>query len=730
MAYNPFGGSSSTGSTKSTSTYNPFGSSKKNDGGASFGGFFKNLGRDVKAASSGVFVALGGLVIDPIESAKKIYESYGETSFIGPLVTGDFGEAKSRIYRHPLGNILDMTIVGSIPGKGAALVQRLSKTTPKLEYDTAILAKAPETGISFKVASRNPIKRARQRYTAKIMNDLGELYPTALSKFTYIQKHEKGLRKQASADRRNRSYAEREMGRALQEATELIRDPVQSKKFQQVLFSQFGWDIAQNAGRLKAGQDLPKGMVYVAKEKFQEFRDPKRFNEELPDFFNNRTTKNAYEAMKDKDGYFITYSKDAERWRTEVSAQNKLLDTLWKKPQMLWKWNVLFAPRYLVNTTVGSMLMLAMKSNPLEFIGGFASAIRANKGLKAAEQFVDSGYKTFNRGWMKQHYLPQFEGFVGELGTMEKAGRIGKTITEGKYAGAYYKLANKIEQTIRAKGVSDFIARQPETKALMNKGFTFDEAAAIASKDKAFKARVIKESEDTFGQYYHYEKWEQIPRNIYPFYAWDRAILRHVKNLSSVRAAAIEHVGLAGTEMASKGLEQDELPPGFLQGLIALGGLGEAEAGIPGSPDRFPVLSTAGMNPYATLGEIVSPLIGERPDDLVAGMSPLISYPASAVLTGKTPGGAPIRDVGIPGLPGKLAGSVANIFEELPLSRVVSSGAGLTESTYETSQGEQPFLFSKSWQEMLAGYLGIPIKQISSKAIERRISLSKKLGQL
>ena len=88
------------------------------------GGFFSfkfdflgNLASDVKDAAYGFFPGLGQLAIHPIRTAKAIGRSYAEDSVWSSLIHGNFGEAGTRFYEHPLSPLLDVAALFS--GGGA-----------------------------------------------------------------------------------------------------------------------------------------------------------------------------------------------------------------------------------------------------------------------------------------------------------------------------------------------------------------------------------------------------------------------------------------------------------------------------------------------------------------------------------------------------------------------------------------------------------------------------------
>jgi len=709
----------------------------------SFSGFFKNFARDVEQAATGFFVGVGGIVVDPIETAKKIYESYGESSPWGPLFVGDFGEAGRRFYSHPLGPILDVAIVASAGGAVAGTAARATGRLPKVEmWDTAIAAGKPgEVGISMKRLSPNLFTKARQKAYMKFGDSLAELYAPAGKFVGPSARHEFGMRKVASARRRATAFAARDASTLFAKAAKIANEPLSLSLYAREIFKRQYKNQKDHAIPLETDK-LPRGMRYLTEESAALPRVSVITTENFPKLMDRypvfATTKNLAKAARDPAtgrplGVFRLKSG---RWNTELQSTNKILSTIWHKPQQLWKWNVLFAPRYVVNSVTGTTLMLAMTSNPIQFFGGLVSAIRGAKGLKAAEEFIDYGYKSLNQGWVKKHYLAPYEGFIGEI---ESQLLLREAKPKGRIRGAAVKVARapleytaKLEQGLRAAAIREFVVRQPEVKSLMKeRGISFDRAADLASRDPKFRARVVQDIENRMGQYYHFERSENVMRQIVPFYAWDRALVRHVRNLPAYKKDAIYNVGAFGGELVEEALAGGEdFPDSFLYGLVPFGKEGESKLGVPGMAGRIPVVSTAGANPYATVAEVMKPLFGKRPQDLMAGVTPFITAPLS-VIEGRSATGEPVRQLPVPGPLGVGASAVAQIFETLPLARLVSAATGLTEQdTYTTSRGEQPFLFSKSWQEVLAAYLGIPVKQVSPKAVERRIGLAKKLGQI
>lgn len=746
--------------------------------GGGFVGFFQNLGNDLKEAAYGFFPGLGQMVVDPTDALKGLAKYYAEDSPWVSIFEGNFGEAAKRFYDHPLAPILD---VAAIFTGGGTAVGKLTKSTA-VEWDRALTVQgriAPKDivkGVTFDIKSPNLSTRQMQKFRGLISDNLQELFPSLETRVGKVARYEKGLRKEKVGRERAVGFAARSYAHLMFKAAKKIGDPgdyIRTINFLgKEAFGKMHDQLRLHAVKLepiyrdvppiKTTQKmlttpehfprkpfreevppiLPKGFTFIRDPKFikkKEFTTFAEYLDELDNFAKDYTTRKHQIAAKDKDGnYLLAFKHDSPRWGKEAKESSQLMKLLWEKPHLIWKWTVLFRPAYVLNNTLGSGLMAAFTSNPVEFIGGVISAIRETKGLDHAENFVNYGYNQLNKGYKRDYYLDVYEGAFGDImdqlnlatAEIEAGGKMTRGIR--KTSQSMFTASHKIEQAIRGLVIDEFVIRQPEIKALMKDGLSFEQAAREASNNPAFRTRVKNNLEDRLGQYYKYEPWERTIKNYHPWYAWERAIVRHVARLSGPRKLAIAQTGMQGAQAVEEAFGEEELPPGFMQGLLPLGELGESALGVPGMQGRLPVLATGAPNPYAAIAEVATPLLGERPEDILAGTSPFLTAPISVATGKQIVTGEPIqRRTPLPGIPGFVGDVLANIVETLPQTKLVGAAAGLAPvDVYETRAGKQPFLFSRQWQELLAAYLGIPVKQVSPKAIKRKISYAKSMGYL
>lgn len=132
MGYDPYAGYSS--------SYNPYagtGTKAPAHGGHGVGGFFSNLGSDVKGAVEGFIPGTVHLIEHPIAGAETMAK--GMWSTWSPLLHGKFTKFGQGVYEHPLAPLLDLAAVASGGLGAAAKIGELSTSDALLAADRSAL---------------------------------------------------------------------------------------------------------------------------------------------------------------------------------------------------------------------------------------------------------------------------------------------------------------------------------------------------------------------------------------------------------------------------------------------------------------------------------------------------------------------------------------------------------------------------------------------------------------
>ena len=174
--------------------------------------------------------------------------------------------------------------------------------------------------------------------------------------------------------------------------------------------------------------------------------------------------------------------------------------------------------------------------------------------------------------------------------------------------GALPKFTSAVAETLPRKAlIRNTIRRSPEFKkaytALPRQTRTFEAAARKVldgTGGKAYQRFVSKQVNQALGDYMHLSPFERnVLRNAAPFYSWYRAIVTTTYHLAvdtPLRANILGHIGQLGKQWSDQQLGK---LPSFLEGSIPLG---KTAGGL----ER--VLSTQGLNPYASLTQLVEGL--------------------------------------------------------------------------------------------------------------------------
>lgn len=429
----------------------------------------------------------------------------------------------------------------------------------------------------------------------------------------------------------------------------------------------------------------------------------------------NWMTDDPKRAMRTEDGKFLIVRKNAmSGYFDEMRRGTDFLDYLWNKPTMIWKTAVLaYSPRFFVNNVVGNSLMYFMATNPAAATRGLIEAYRENKHTAALSEL-----EKLQGGAFKRNLAYESQGF----GAMEAAEDFGGgSIRKARLKSGLYGVTHRFSEDIFRQATMHWAARRtPEYWANRSVGFTHEQAVQKSMAIPSVRSKLRSELDDVLGNYSHLNKAERQIKKVVPFYTWDRAILRHTRQMVLNRpyvAASMARLGEMGHEEFIKMFGKDV--PHFLMSSVPLPG-GDALDFIPGFdkiPGRKTILSTTGMNPYATVGELAQTgasavgLSDRRMGETVGSqLNPLLVGAIESISGTKLISGAP-SDTGAVGL---LSGIYGQTAESVPQARLLKT---ILEGR-PSPAGDKPLLFRGDTSQQLLALLGYPVKRYSPKTAE------------
>lgn len=414
-------------------------------------------------------------------------------------------------------------------------------------------------------------------------------------------------------------------------------------------------------------------------------------------------TSDPAEALTDPNGNrFIVPDRLADAVGGEFTRPGKVARGLLSVTN-LWRIPVLgYRLGFLTNNVVGNhLLYLLHNANP----SGVRAYLHALSGELGPERFRRLMRRpelrdAIGREFLQEHFPEQTETFgstqrVGDVQRLRSRPRLRRAANAAKQ-GVVPATQAVAEGMLRRANVEAVLRRSPEVRAvareLSEQTPKLERLAKTAlERNPELQRRVSQEVNDTLGDYLSLSPFERTyVRAAIPFYAWYRAIATISAKLvldHPARANVLYRLGQIGQEA---GLENTygQPFPSYLQGAVPVG---------PAKDGTAPVLTTGGLNPFATvpqLGEAAGYLAGVGGDEgrfqALGMLNPLV-----AALVDERRGRA-----GIPG-------ALESIGAQLPQARVLT--AGPTRLYPKRSRRS----------ELLAS-AGVPIKQVSLAEARRR----------
>lgn len=515
---------------------------------------------------------------------------------------------------------------------------------------------------------------------------------------------------------------------------------------------------AEKMGRehLLDGTKPPVGwkfMVSEARRTPWEAATPEGVINGMETWAKRNTTKDLTKAAKDEYGHYLMV-RDGEMSALGQEAANatKTLRHLWETPTNIWKWSVLATrPAFFVNNTVGNVLMANAALGPAEFARNMITAIRNAHGVtkdiqrsmsldrrtaRAIRHTIGDPNDVIDQLFMGPHRL----GF-GQEQLMGSPTWLSKRLKKNGAPRSVWKGARTIEQGflpvthrvaeswVRRVLLESYLRKSEVVRSYMTNGQGFEDAVRRAAGSPNFRAQIEKKVANALGDYHHFNPLERKIRAIVPFYSWDRAIMRHTMHLAKDRpftAAFLATEGDMGTEETKRLLGDI---PTFMKGYLPLSLLG-----IHGKGGRIATMSTQGVNPYATVPDVVetAAALVSHPKNVKLGsvlasqVNPLATgafeqATGQSLLSGarKPEATFPFTHHGA----GVIGGSLIATAEATPpltfIKDLVEGGHGPKRNK---RTGElKPFLTNPQKGDLrhfLESWVGVPVKNISPQAAE------------
>jgi hypothetical protein len=454
-----------------------------------------------------------------------------------------------------------------------------------------------------------------------------------------------------------------------------------------------------------------------------------------------RSRKNV--AMADDGKHvLIVPNHTLKRFELEGSRSSAVLKAIYHKPTRVWKSIILgYTPRYLVNNAVGNTFMYAMaESGPAGF-RAYVDALRQTKKEGRVIKDLKSTDDVVKRSWQDKWFKDQLNN---TLGYSNLSHVVNPTKRSKLQEGLFPVTHTWADQVLRRATLIKVMRENPEFKAFRKKGL--DENAAAnrvlhmdAQNGGALRRGISKRVEDSLGDYHTLNEAERKLRNIVPFYQWDRHIMRHTKHLlkeHTTRLNALAKTGQLGADETRQALGQI---PDFLTGALPLSMLGIHVD----HNNRKAILTTQGLNPYATVSELVDAAKqatvggkGHPGESIGSTLNPFLANAIQA-LTGHSL----LSDAPMPKHGGVIPTVGQNVAESLPYVKLAEklskqaeqegkqrvlhrkkkkrrgSGGGSSNpfKTAAKSNKKDP-MYSKNVTTDLLALLGTPVKQYSPTA--------------
>ena len=446
----------------------------------------------------------------------------------------------------------------------------------------------------------------------------------------------------------------------------------------------------------------------------------------LENFGAKNTTRDHRKALRDGDGnYYIAPKHDAYNLGWEAAESHKFLNYMFHKPTQFWKdLTIKYTPRTITNNAIGNWMMYAADAGGPRGMIAVARAIQTHNPKLRGEDML------FRRsGIMQQLHSSDLADTFGAGNQINRAKTelsesfLKRGAQRAKREGVYGAVRTLSETPVKEATIyhtySRMIEVQTELKLLKKQGKTgrgaLDEAIRRAvKKNPLLRDEASLASRRVAGDYVTMSGAEKAARDLVPFYLWNRHILKHTGNMFLDHPGRV-NLGLrigdygveATTEMLSGGIEL----PDFMKGAVPLAALGFGDRS-----GRMNFISTASLNPYATVSEILSSVdalaLGhaKRRGEGVTLLNPLLTGVAESAFETSLLTGAPSPREG-----GLFVDTAKRLVSNLPY--VKATGQLFSEDQFNTPKGN-PLLYGRTKATTGLSMLGVPVKDVSLQRIK------------
>jgi hypothetical protein len=461
-------------------------------------------------------------------------------------------------------------------------------------------------------------------------------------------------------------------------------------------------------------------------------------------------TNDPAKALLDANGYWrgVT-ATGAGTAGKEVLNATGVVKLMFNGPTTAWKYLLLGAsPRYFVNNFVGNSLMLMAATDPVSLskaffthfrtihagklaerasedaIRGAALKVGTPEALAKAEDLITKGRairKIQGRHWMEKWFGGEY-GFGNsnrvdpKTGLPERHG-IQRLPALHKFTHEHADMPQRyMAMNYTMKRIPEYQRAYARYRAAgMDHWRAEMKASEMAAENPAVRQLIRQQVNHMFGQYHSFHSWENSARMVMPFYAWTRAISTHMKYLitqQTYKAAMGAAIGTLGNVKTQEIMGQ---VPDFMLGAIPaklLTGPLSPLADIMGqNGNRVSVFTTAGLNPYASVGDISAmgaAALGighfKAGESLGSSLNPVLQGAAQQLAGVSLQSGTPLP----PSPGGPIVGTYLAAFGNVPEWNLLQGLLGMESST--TKKGN-PTLYAHNLQSVFSSYAGVPIRQ-------------------
>jgi hypothetical protein len=647
---------------------------------------------------------------------------------------------------------------GSTAGRTLKAVADLGKARVRVVHDTHGAARGVERVPRKKVYSANAGANLRRAAASKA---LLQLEPHLPAFFKQSAREGRLYDRLQHVDDAHRLFAQGVQTVGLLKAGALMTDPAAQKIIQPAIKEHVARELNQFAHVKPAapGEDvLAPGEVYLLRDPKLAYNPKEGLDQWMDHAGRYLTTRDPAKALLGDGGYKVVRTDAVKAYTREGADSARFLRQLPAKATTWWKRiNVGYAPRTITNNAVGNWFMFAMRTaghggarsliDALRYTRGERAAMKAFKSMHAhivdtqgveqgakfltmahpdliAEPNIGAIERVFGKkaveavkrppNWIDKFFKNEIGNTYGHaLGMAESGAGAG---VKGKAAGAVrsgvYPFVHRVaDQPVRVASLYNFVRRAPEVRSYLktHPGVSVDEAAMrVLEKDvNSIRERAVQHVRSIAGDYVTRGPFEKLVQSIIPFYLWDKHIFQHVGAMAAEqpgRLALTQQVSHLGNDEIQKFLGQ---LPDYLANVLPLEMLG-----IHGSGGRVPVMTTQGLNPYASIGDIAQTIAAfttgegnQQGEAAASDLSPLLTGLAEQITGNRIGSEAPVDRHG-----GVIPSVVANTANQLGyaqlIQRLLNGGSSVT------SKGT-PTLYKHSADESLTSLFGIPLRHLS-----------------